>query len=150
MQLLLSSHTFVSHTPIIFSYTNLLQLFQYYITGRYAPSAPTVDTTTKCCYFIKSPGDCGECLLLIVECMMSIHPCCYIRAVCSLQGDAPLFNWGSSRSLYKKWWLTQLYMDPLRWLMVIFHGWNDVGCLQWRGGLLLLLTEEYHGSCQIC
>ena len=36
------------------------------------------------CCFIKSPGDCGECLLLIVECMMSIHPCSYIRAVCRL------------------------------------------------------------------
>ena len=36
------THLRSTHTPIIFSYTNLLQLFQYYITGRSAPSAPTV------------------------------------------------------------------------------------------------------------
>ena len=62
------THLRSTHTPIIFSYTNLLQLFQYYITGRSAPSAPTVDPHAIHFYFIISPSIVANvyCLLLRV------------------------------------------------------------------------------------
>lgn len=72
------THLRSTHTPIIFSYTNLLQLFQYYITGSSAPSAPTVDPPHHSLLFYYIPVDCGECLLLIVACIIANTPCSFI------------------------------------------------------------------------